>query len=213
MLKAIVGLLALWLSIAELSAETLYYRYPGSDGVLVIDKSVPPGAISRGYDVLNSDGRVVRTVEPELTGAAKKARDQELAVAHARNEAAEKMRAWDESLLLRYSDVSDIDVAKLRALNNINVRISILRSNLALLTKQLLKNQDEAAELERSGKEVPKILVDTQLELRAELSAMESQIEARNAELGNITEAYERDKARFIQLQDSVARRRQYTAP
>lgn len=213
MQKAIVGLLALWLSAAAWSAQTLYYRYPGSDGVLVIDKSVPPDAISRGYDVLNSDGRVVRTVEPELTGAAKKARDQELAIERARNEAAEKMRAWDESLLLRYSDIGDIDVAKLRALNNINVRVSILRSNLGLLTQQVLKNQDEAVELERRGKKVPKILVDTQLELRAELAAMESQIEVRNAELGNIAEAYERDKARFIQLQDSVARRRQYTAP
>jgi hypothetical protein len=46
--------------------------------------------------------------------------------------------------------------------------------------------------------------------LRREVSATESDLERRNAELFEVEEAYERDKARFSQLQENVKRRRAF---
>ena len=120
------------------------------------------------------------------------------------------MRAWDESLLLRYSDTADIDHAKARALNDIRVRISILKSNLSALKDKVRKNQSEAAEQERRGRSVPEALAKTLNDLRREVSATESDLERRNAELFEVEEAYERDKARFSQLQENVKRRRAF---
>ena len=77
---------------APLSAETLYYRYPSTNGTVVIDSSVPPDAVPRGYDVIRIDGSVVKTVPPRLSEAELKARALELEVAAARAEADAKTR-------------------------------------------------------------------------------------------------------------------------
>lgn len=193
-------------------AETLYYRYPGPGGTVVIDDKVPPEAIPRGYDVVRKDGSIVKTVPPQLTEAERKARAQELAIARLRAEAEAKMREWDESLLLRYSDVADIEVAKQRSLNDIKVRISILKSNMRVTREQILQNQKEAAELERLGVAVPESLAETQTLLRRELTVIEEQIGRRNEDLKTVAENYERDKARFSALQQRVEKRRDYSS-
>jgi predicted nucleic acid-binding Zn-ribbon protein len=137
----------------------------------------------------------------------------ELEVAAARAEADAKTRKWDESLLLRYSSVQDIEVAKVRALNDIKVRISILKSNLSTIKQQILKNQSEAAELERRGQDVPEALMETLASLRREVTTTEQHINSRTLELDSVANNYERDKARFAHLQEQVEKRMQYYAP
>jgi hypothetical protein len=202
----VIGLL-LW-GLGASAAEKLYYRYPGVSGNVVIDDRIPPEAVPRGYDVIRKDGSIVKTVAPQLTEGQRKAQAQEAAIARARAEAAQKMREWDESLLLRYSDIADIEVAKQRALNDIKVRISILKSNMRVVKEQVLKNQKEAAELERGGVAVPSSMAETQMLLRRELAATEEQISVRAEQLDTVAEAYERDKARFSVLQEQVDKRR-----
>jgi chromosome segregation ATPase len=206
---------ALWVAMIvigapELWAGSLYYRYPSTNGTIVIDSSVPPEAVPRGYDVIRVDGSIVRTVAPQLSGAERKARALELEVAAARAEADAKNRKWDESLLLRYSSVLDIDVAKERAINNIKVRISILKSNLSVIKQQILSNQSEAAELERRGEEVPSALMNTLVSLRREVTTTEQHINGRQQDLDEAARGYERDKERFALLQSQAEKQLQY---
>ena len=195
---------------SELSAETLYYRYPGVNGTVVIDSSVPPEAVPRGYDVIRVDGSVVKTVAPKLSDAELKLEQE---VAAARAEADAKTRKWDQSLLLRYSSIQDIEVAKVRAINDIKVRISILKSNLSTIKQQILNNQSEAAELERRGQDVPSALVDTLASLRREVTTTEQHINSRVQDLSDVAKNYERDKDRFSHLQAQAQKRLQYYDP
>lgn len=213
MVKTVTVLVLLAIGSLALAADNVYYRYPGPDGTVVINDRIPPEAVPRGYDVIREDGRVVKTVPPQLTEEERKAHAQEMAIARARADAEQKMREWDESLLLRYSDVSDIDVAKQRALNDIKVRLSILKSNLRVIKEQILTNQAEAAELERQGLEVSDKLSETQELLRRELAATEEQIVARTGQLDSVATDYERDKARFSVLQERVDKRRSLASP
>ncbi|MBD2857430.1 hypothetical protein IB286_00325 [Spongiibacter sp. KMU-158] len=187
-------------------AEALYYRYPDSRGNVVIDSKVPPEAIPRGYDVIRVDGSVVKTIAPMLSEEEKSELAREREIAAARAEAEEKLRKWDESLLLRYSDVADIEVAKARALKNLKVRISMLDSNLTVLRRQVIQNQQEAAELEREGRSVPEGLTNTIRDLRREISTMEMQINQRSEETVSVAENYEQDKLRFLELQSRLRR-------
>lgn len=196
----------------QAEAQSIYYRYPGPDGTVVIDTSVPPDAVPRGYDIIRLDGTVVKTIAPKLSEAERKARELEFGIEEARAAADAKTRKWDESLLLRYSNSQDIDVAKKRALNDIKVRISILKSNLSVIKQQVYSNQAEAAELERRGHKVPSELTDTLASLRRELTTTEQHITARQEELEQVATNYERDKARFADLQEQVELRRHYYA-
>ncbi len=214
-LRQLQGLWSLCLAAALLGAapaqaETLFYRYvDASDNIVILDR-LPPEVVPLGYDVIRPDGSLVKSVAARLTEEERRAWTREQELAHARAEAEAKMRAWDESLLLRYSDTADIDHAQKRALNDIRVRISILKSNLGSLKQKIAKNQSEAAELERRGMAVPEALSETLDDLRREVSATEADIERRNVELNDVAEAYERDKERFGQLQENVRRRRAF---
>ena len=213
MLKRVAVLLGIFLSVGAVSAqaaEKLFYRYVDASNKVVILDRLPPDVVPRGYDVIRADGSVVKSVAPQLTEEEREALRREKAVARARAEAEEKLRAWDESLLLRYSNIDDIEHAKQRALTDIRVRISILKSNLSTVKKQVLNNQAEAAELERRGQAVPAALSKTLADLRHEVSTTEQQIGRRLVELDDVDAAYERDKERFSQL-ETVLRRRSYS--
>lgn len=213
MLKRVAVLLGIFLSVGAVSAqaaEKLFYRYVDASNKVVILDRLPPEVVPRGYDVIRADGSVVKSVAPQLTEEEREALRREKAVARARAEAEEKLRAWDESLLLRYSNIDDIEHAKQRALTDIRVRISILKSNLSTVKQQVLNNQAEAAELERRGQEVPAALSKTLADLRHEVSTTEQQIGRRLVELDDVDAAYERDKERFSQL-ETVLRRRSYS--
>ncbi|WP_157581205.1 hypothetical protein [Spongiibacter tropicus] len=213
MLKRVAVLLGISLSVGAVSAqaaEKLFYRYVDSSNKVVILDRLPPDVVPRGYDVIRADGSVVKSVAPQLTEEEREALRREKAVARARAEAEEKLRAWDESLLLRYSNIDDIEHAKQRALTDIRVRISILKSNLSTVKQQVLNNQAEAAELERRGQAVPAALSKTLADLRHEVSTTEQQIGRRLVELDDVDAAYERDKERFSQL-ETVLRRRSYS--
>ncbi|MAY38072.1 hypothetical protein [Spongiibacter tropicus] len=206
-------MLGIFLSVGAVSAqaaEKLFYRYVDASNKVVILDRLPPDVVPRGYDVIRADGSVVKSVAPQLTEEEREALRREKAVARARAEAEEKLRAWDESLLLRYSNIDDIEHAKQRALTDIRVRISILKSNLSTVKQQVLNNQAEAAELERRGQAVPAALSKTLADLRHEVSTTEQQIGRRLVELDDVDAAYERDKERFSQL-ETVLRRRSYS--
>ena len=213
MLTRVPVLLGILLTVSAVSAqavEKLFYRYVDASNKVVILDRLPPDVVPRGYDVIRADGSVVKSVAPQLTEEEREALRREKVVARARAEAEEKLRAWDESLLLRYSDVDDIEHAKQRALTDIRVRISILKSNLSSVKQQVLNNQAEAAELERRGRPVPEALSKTLADLRHEVSTTEQQIGRRLVELDEVDAAYERDKDRFSQL-ETLLRRRSYS--
>jgi hypothetical protein len=210
--RVIVALLICWAGMSHAYTQKLFYRYPSVSGVTVIDESVPPEAVPRGYDIIRVDGSVVKSVPaaPSVNDLEAVRRERQMAEAEA--ELNEKNKQWDEALLLRYSDIEDIEAAKLRAINDIKVRISILASNLTALKLHVESNQSEAAEWERRDQWVPVELVKTLNSLRREVTTTQQHIEARAQELIDVAQAYERDKARFALLQGQVEKRREYYA-
>ena len=73
----------------------------------------------------------------------------------------EELRKWDQSLLLRYSTISDIEASRERNLSELKIRISILHSNIRSLKQQVESNQSRAADIERGGGEVPVATIAT----------------------------------------------------
>jgi len=130
------------------------YRYTNAEGVTVVDYQVPADYVGRGYEVLNNDGMVIQVVPRELTGEEKKTRNAQQELEAAAMAEKQRLREWDESLLLRYSTIADIEASRERALGDLRIRLSILKSNKRSLKTQVESYQAQAADLERSGKEV-----------------------------------------------------------
>lgn len=188
------------------------YRYRDDNGQMVVGSHVPPEHVGRGYEVLNERGIVIRVVPRSLT-------EEERADASLRRELEqravsekERLRAWDESLLLRYSSVEDIEAARERALGELRVRLSILRSNRSSLKHQVENYQAQVADMERRGEEPDQARLRNIANLQQEIGQTEQQIEERQREIREMEAAFARDIERFAQLEEVVELRRRMSA-
>ena len=112
----------------------------------------------------------------------------------------ERQRRYDRALLRRYSTINDIEAAELRKVNEIKVRMSILRGNIAGMSRQLEGFQEEAATLERDGRKVSDALMENMKALREEIAESERRMALREEELVKLKARFSADIARFREL-------------
>lgn len=205
---ALVGLLSA--SLPGFSQGYLY-RYINDDGVTVINYSISPEFVRRGYEILNPDGTVFKVVPRTLTKDELANRSGEAYLAQVEAEEAERLRKWDKSLLLRYSTLDDIEAARSRALRELRIRISILRGNVSALKLRVEANQLQAANIERSGGQVPVAVVGAITALQGEITITERSIVERDREIDVVDQGFQRDIDRFALLLDRVELRRRYS--
>lgn len=185
-------------------AERVYYLFENEQGVLVQSDRLPPEAVPRGYKVVNAHGAVIEEVARQLTEEEKLAQADEMARRRAQQQELERIRKWDETLLLRYSSVEDIEDAKKRALREFDVRIGILSGNLMSLKTQIESEQGEAANYERAGRKVPESLQKRISDLKAEVEYAETAtLELKDERVGT-EEQYDKDMERFDYLMEKV---------
>lgn len=192
-----------WLLVAAepVIAQQRMYRYIDDRGIIVLDDHVPPDFVHHGYTILGPGGRVIEEVPPSLN-------PEEAAARREARVEAERQRHRDESLLRRYSTVADIEAARERALNEINVRLEILRSNLLSLKAQIEREQSRAADLERRGVAVPESLTETLRTLQHDVGDTENTIRQRHRDADQVRAGYQRDIERFEVLLERLQRSR-----
>jgi hypothetical protein len=194
----------LLLCLSSLVEANPLYRYRNAEGNVVVGYQVPVESIGGGYEVLKNEGMVIKVVprahspeEREIEDAENK-REQE-----ARAEQ-ERLRQWDESLMLRYSTVDDIEDARHRALGDLQIRMSILKGNRRALKQKVENYQTQAANMERSGMAVDVERLRAIEILQSEIVSTERDIKDRQREIEELETAYNADIERFEMLRDVV---------
>ena len=120
----------------------------------------------------------------------------------------ERLRKWDESLLLRYSTTDDIEAARERSLRELRIRVSILNGKLRSLKQQVESYQALAADQERFGTEVDEEHLAAIDNLRSEIGSTERALSDRRAEIAAVDDSFDRDVERFSTLIDIVELRK-----
>ena len=184
------------------------YRYTNEEGNVVVGYQIPPRYVAGGYEVLNDEGVVTRVVPPALSEEERLEADVRQRQEEEARAEEERLRKWDESLLLRYSTVSDIEAARERALRDLRIRVCILKSNKRSLKQQVENYQAQAADLERSGQPVDVARLQKIEDLQAEIESTDRSIRDREREIQEVADGYQLDIERFGQLLDVVELRR-----
>jgi hypothetical protein len=184
------------------------YRYRNDKGVVVIDDAVPPQFAHNGYEILNTSGQVLEVVPRQLTAEElANLSDEEKAKRDAKARE-EKQQLYDESLLLRYSDIPDIEAARERGLKELQIRLSIVRGNMMQVKANLEREQQKAADIERSGRKVPDTMRANIDALRKQIELSESDIELRKKEVEDLKAHYQKEIDRFRYLTEVKGYRR-----
>lgn len=177
-------------------AEARMYRYTDDNGQVVISNTIPQEASKRGYDILNKNGRVVETVDPEPTEeeiAAREAREQ-------REAEEERQRELDRKLLERYSHPDEAVRAMHRKIRELEGLNQLKRGNISVIESQLDSEQSRAANLERSGRDIPESILDKILRLEAQVRDIQREINSQNADIEALRESFERDIERLEEI-------------
>ena len=203
--------IALFVAVLLVSVSTQadnLYRYKNDVGGTVVDWRVPPEFAGRGYEVLNAQGQVIEVVPRQLSSGELQNKDlvkrlqQEAKLERAR------LAKWDKFLLLRYSTVEDIDAARDRALRDLKIRLSILASNQRTARNRLESVLARVADMELRGDVPLEQDLDAIAALRADIANTGRAIKEREAQVLEVTDSFDEDRSRFIQLQDVVLLRR-----
>lgn len=202
-----IGALLLCMAAVGAVAEELY-RYRDANGTLVVNWQIPPELATRGYEVINQHGVVLRVVPPTLTDEERAKLNATELAERERIEAEELQRRRDESLLLRYSSVDDIEAARSRSLRELKVRISILNSNKRTQRQRVENHQARIAAAEREGREPSDVDLNAIEELKREIANTERSIADREEEVARVNARYQSDIDRFRELQAVVELRR-----
>lgn len=190
------------------SGSQKLYRYRNDKGVVVIDDAVPPQFTHNGYEILNSAGQVLEVVPRQLTAEElANLSDEEKAKRDAKARE-EKQQLYDESLLLRYSDVTDIEAARERGLKELQIRLSIVRGNMMQVKANLEREQQKAADIERGGRTVPDAMRANIDALRKQIELSESDIELRKKEVEDLKAEFQKEIDRFRYLTEVKGYRR-----
>jgi uncharacterized coiled-coil protein SlyX len=189
------------------AADKVFYRYKNEQGVTVQSDRLPPEAAPRGYQVVSANGDVLKTVSRELSESELKLRDEQEAQRQREIEEQERIQKWDKSLVLRYSNVEEIEAAKQRALKEYDTRIGILNGNLMSLKGQIEAEQNDAANYARRGQEIPQALEARLEALKSEVLYAETTIDELGQERVATGLQFERDKERFEYLMELAGKR------
>lgn len=203
-LRRRVSACVLLLCLPSLVEARELYRYRNAEGNVVVDYQVPADSVAGGYEILNNEGIVIKVVPRALTPEEQLIEDSENKREQEARVEQERLRKWDESLMLRYSTVEDIEDARRRALSELQIRMSILKGNRRALKQKVENYQAQAANMERSGMAVDVERLRAIEILQSEIESTERDIREREREIEELETAYDADVERFEMLGDVV---------
>lgn len=193
--------------VGNAGADKVFYRYKNEQGITVQADRLPPEVVPRGYEVVSANGDVLKTIPRELSESELKLRATQQEQRQRAIEQQEKIQKWDKSLVLRYSNVEEIEAAKQRALKEYDTRIGILNGNLMSLKGQIETEQNDAANYARLGKSAPDALQGRLDALKSEVLYAETMIDDLRQERVATELQFELDKERFDYLMDLAGKR------
>lgn len=196
-LLPITGLLMASLAVAQTNT---YYRVVNDNGNIELKSTLSAAEAKRGYAIVSLGGNVIKEVPAELTDEEYAKLSHELRLREQKEAEEKANREYNESLMLKYSNLDDIEAERSRKLAEFDVRVSILRSNMMSLKDQVERQQARAADIERGGREVPEVIRNNILELEEKLSEAEGSLITMQDERVVVEDRYAKDLERFTQL-------------
>jgi hypothetical protein len=171
------------------ASDTLY-RYKNDQGGRVISDAISPYYATKGYEIIDSRGNVIKTVPKELSP------EEKIRQKKQREEQA-KLDAWDKELRSRYHNVEDIESTRKRRLKGVDNSITSLQLTLQNISETVKYYQAEAASNERQGEAVPQDTLSSMARLQKDRDFIENEIKKRQENRKKIVDTFDADVARF----------------
>lgn len=177
-----------------------YFRYLDEDGKYVINNLLPPEAAAQGYEVVDGNGRVIRTVERQLTAEEQEKKQDKEKAAKAAEAESDRQLAYDRQLLQKFSFVSDIEAELERKKEGFKVRVSILQGNLKNLRIEIESEYDKAVAMERTSSKISDMTRERIEQLEKQILSAEALLMKHEQHIVDLEAEYAHAITRFQEL-------------
>jgi hypothetical protein len=175
----------------------ILYRYNDAKGRIVLNDSIPPEFISKGYSILNRHGRLIKVVPRELTEEEITLRDGSKGERKHRVLQEALQKKADQRLLTIFSNPEDAERARERKIEALDVIISINQSNIMRLRSEYDVAQGQAAAKERAGKSVGEHLLEKIERFERQIVKLEETNAEKEKEKLTVRKSYAKDVERL----------------
>jgi hypothetical protein len=193
----IVALLAL--TLAPLAADAQTYRCVGKDGKRYYGWTIPAECQGRPVEQLNSQGTVVKRIDPEAAEMERRAKDATDARKREEEAIAKEAARRNQALLATYMSEQDIEDARARALAENGKATREIEQRIEAIRKRQADHEKELA-FYKGKNEPPAKLRDDIKNAADELKAQEQLLEVKKREVDGINARYDEDKKRYAAL-------------
>lgn len=183
----------------SLPAAAKMYKWVDDQGVTHYGETIPPEYANKDRSELNKSGRVIKK-EEVLTPEERRDKEQEAVKKREEAAAALEQKRRDKALLNTYSNEKEIDLARNRNMQQVDARINSVASQVKMASDNLLGHQNEADNLTRANRKIPKDLQEELQEAKARLDKAQQDLDKAKAEKVAIEARYDADKARYKEL-------------
>jgi len=198
-LKPVLFVLAAALALAALDATAQTYRCVGKDGKKYYGQTLPQQCLGMPVEILNSRGRVIKRIDEKADAEARAAKEAEAKKKAEEEEAKREEMRRNRALFATYSNESDIESARQRALEDNRKAVKQIESEIAAIKKRQAAN---AKEMEfYTGKNKPPARLEQDIKnAETDLNSHMARLEAKKEEVGSINAKFDEDKRRFLEL-------------
>lgn len=174
--------------------------WTNSEGVRECGNKVPPEYAQQGHKEISEHGIVIDEKERALTEEEIAERERQAAMEAERQRAQEDQRRQDKILLQTFSTEEDIITARDDKLSAMEAQIKLTESRIDKLRADLDKRMEQAAAMERAGKEPAEELLEDIGSLRRQIQSNEEFIAEIRADQERIRKNADADLKRFREL-------------
>jgi hypothetical protein len=184
------------------AAQAKMYRWVDKDGNVHYSDKIPPDQVDQARDELNRHGIEVGNT-PRAKTAEEIKQERELERLRAEQQRLiEEQQAADRVLLRTFRSEDDIILARDGKLAAIDVMIQVTHGNIRRHQGKLTELQQQAANLERSGRQVPEQLRANMDTTVRNINESYSLIDTREQEKQVIRDKFGQDLKRFRELKN-----------
>jgi hypothetical protein len=186
--KLIYACICVSLLVFTVSVEAReFFRYRNVSGNLVLSHTIPNDMVRFGYDIVDEYGNLVKRVEPQLSDDEYQAKLHKEKMVEACEEAVDRVNKL-------YQVEADIGYAEQAGLESIDQSVVNIRARLSVMTTQREEFELEAAQLDVSGRSIPKALLDNIERAKSQEKNLRDEIDKRFSEREDLksNNAYDR---------------------
>ena len=183
---------------ATVGAE--YYRWVDKNGDIQYGDHVPAADTQQGRDKINTDGRVVESVERAKTAEEIKIHEEQQRLAAIKRRQEEEQAAYDRALVATFTSVEDMENVR-------DERVALIEQTIQLSRGRLHKQQIELAKLDstrkaftKNNQETPRWLDRNEKQVLEQIASIEDYIRDRELEKEELREQFNQDIKRFAEL-------------